>query len=111
MQSQSQQKGAGMCARFFYIPQKLRRPAGMCWQRQELTQVAQGREQVGLLMAKSLTPSSQFLFIHGGEDVRSRLLHIPLPHSPLGQTVGHQERAGIPYLISLIHHLIYTPEI
>ena len=52
VQSQSQQKGAGMCARLFYIPQKFRGPTGMCWQRQELTQVAQGREQVGLFAAE-----------------------------------------------------------
>ena len=63
MQSQSQQKGAGMCACLFYIPQKFRGSTGMCWQRQELTQVAQGREQVGLFAAESLAPFKLF-FTH-----------------------------------------------
>lgn len=67
MQSQSQQKGAGMCARLFYISQEFGGPTGMCWQWRELTQVAQGKEQEGLLKAKSLASFSQFCFNHGEE--------------------------------------------
>lgn len=38
--------------------------------------MAQGGEQEGLLKAKALTPSSQFTFNPGGEDVGAGLLHL-----------------------------------
>lgn len=74
-----------MCAGLFYIPQKVGGPTGMSWQWQDLTQVAQGGEQEGLLKAKSLAPSSQFMFNPGEEDVGGGLLHLPLPSSLWGK--------------------------
>lgn len=72
-----------------YIPQKFGGPSGMCWQQQELTQVAQGREQVGLFAAKSLSP---FLVIHAGSSVH-------LCRAPLWNMLA----SPIPSLFTFIH--------
>lgn len=89
-----------MCTSLLHPPRKSGGPAEMCWQRQELTQVARGREQVGLF--SEVTPSFLSLLIPARRRGAGSRAPVHLCPAPLRVQLGdHGGHASIPYPVSL----------